>query len=154
MTPSEYVKLVGPWAPIYTHVARSGQNIHIGSALLHKHLRLHAMDLVSKMRPLPEAFWNFVENNEVSLPHIWKLRHSWRSALAEPIIMCASKHGDFTIAGRDHMLVDGRHRYCLAFLLQTDLRVWLVSRSIWRDYEIKGLPSVTAAELRAEPIFK
>lgn len=154
MTPSEYVKLVGPWAPIYTHVARSGQNIHIGSTLLHRHLKCYASDLTSRMKPLGEAFWNFVHQNEVSLDHIWTLRRSWQSALAEPIIMCASKHGDFTIAGRDHMLVDGRHRYCLAFLLQTDLRVWLVSRSIWRDYEIKGLPSVTAAELRAEPIFK
>ena len=135
---------------VYSFVANDGTNVHINSE------GLRQWCIANK----PEIFWlpmnyevakQFIPDNVVSMDRVREL--STRKNL-DPIIMV--KDGTFGSNGHPNgMLVDGHHRYFLAFLRkQPVIEGYFLEESQWKPFQIHWLRDLSAEELRRRPVTK
>jgi hypothetical protein len=135
---------------IYTFVGDDGNTTHINS----EGLRLWCVANKPEIFLMPmkdEVAKQMIPDNVVSIERVRQL--STRKDLA-PIIMVK----DGTIGsngGPNGMLVDGHHRYFLAFLRgQPFIEGHFLEEHQWRPFQIHWLRGMSKDELRRRPITK
>ena len=135
---------------IYSFVGDDGENIHIDSEGLRIWCKLAKPEVF--LLPLNYGLAEqFIKDNVVSPKRIHEL--SLRKDL-DPIIMC--KDGTFgKNGGPNTMLVDGHHRYFIACMIKLyAIPGHLLEVEQWKPFQLRGIPDITADELRRRPITK
>lgn len=139
--------------PIYTFVSKDGENINIHVPSIRRKVTTNpAFDAQRTSIPVT---WNIVSDilkaNAASLSRCKELlnRYLKNPSAFEPIILCAwaDENGG--------MLVDGHHRYCIAYKLQLPfIPGYVLPYSFWQQFRISGLPDISAEGLRRMPVTK
>jgi hypothetical protein len=136
--------------PIYTFVAKDGENIHIDVEALRRWT----------IKTLPEIFFlpidmqlavSFVEKNTISLARVqYMMNH--RDLLDAPVIFC--KDGTYGPDGAPNvMLADGHHRFFIKGIILHEpfIEGHMLEPEQWRPFQMHGLPSLTEQHLRNIP---
>jgi hypothetical protein len=147
---------------IYTFVTPDGTNIHIDSTALREWCLSTPPLEVFNVPVHEEQARRLVEvDKAVSLTRLSELFDKGTQALRDhpgqepfdPLIFC--KDGKTTDGAPDVMLVDGHHRYVLLAMMRIPFfPAYVLSPSEWQPFQLHGLPSYTAEELRNTPILK
>jgi hypothetical protein len=135
---------------IYTFVGDDGVTTHINSEALRLWCVVNKPEIfLMPMRP--EVAEQMIPDNVVSIDRVRQL--SLRKGLA-PIIMV--KDGTFGAnGGPNAMLVDGHHRYFLAWLRQQAfIEGHFLEEHQWRPFQIHWLRGMSKDELRRRPVTK
>lgn len=135
---------------VYTFTSDEGVTTHINAE------GLRQWCIANK----PEIFWipinrkvaqQFIPDNVISIDRVKELG---RRKNLSPIIMVK----DGTIGDNGYpnaMLVDGHHRYFLAYLRgQNVIEGYFLEESQWRPFQIHWLRDVSKEELRRRPVTK
>jgi hypothetical protein len=135
---------------IYTFVGDDGVTTHIDSEALRLWCVANKPEIfLMPMRP--EVAEQMIPDNVVSIDRVRQL--SLRKDLA-PIIMVK----DGTTGPNGHpnaMMVDGHHRYFLAFLRkQPYIEGHFLEEHQWKPFQIHWLRDMSAEELRRRPVTK
>lgn len=137
-----------PKEPIYTFVDNDGSNVHIASE------RLRKWTLTQKLETflVPMNFklaQRFLLDNVADPMRVIQLLAKKQ---LDPVIFC--KTGTTTNGFPDVMLVDGHHRYVLAWKLQMHyIPAYTLEQHQWRPFEIEGCLDLTQEQLTAMPIL-
>jgi hypothetical protein len=140
---------------IYTFVDDQGVNTHIDSQALRKWCLEQAIinKLEVFMCPIDyEVAKRFLIDNIIDPKRV---AHLMIRRNLDPIIYC--KDGTFSPknGGPNVMLVDGHHRYYLQYKCgATHIPGFCLEVEQWKPFQLYGLPTVTAEQLKAAPVTK
>lgn len=152
----DYIRGLGPKAPIYTNVCSDGTNFNIAIELMRRH---SVSGEQFTLTPLRVAALHYIENNIASIQRVAELAKRPQDSLG-PILLCEAAPGytwEFELPElqTSAALADGHHRYCLAsFRRQPLISVVLYRYSTWRNFVVDGLRDLSRNELLADPITK
>lgn len=142
-----------PGSFIYSFVEKdTGKNTHVDSELLRKWCAEHKEELRAKeqiqLTPVTARIAvSFLEGNVIDLGHAAAVG---KMETLDPIIY--GKTGTITNDAPDVLLIDGHHRYFLAWATKTRfIPAYLLEPDQWRQFEIHGMPDLTEDMLRALP---
>jgi hypothetical protein len=139
-------------APIYTFVAEDGSNTHVDSEKLREWCAANRETLEWFYTPVkPEIAKSFERDNVIDVVHAIRVASMDK---LDPIIY--GKTGTLGAnGGPDVILIDGHHRYYVAWKLGSDMIPgYVLEPEQWREFEIIGLPSLTEEQLRRAPTSK
>jgi hypothetical protein len=123
-------------------------NIHVDSEKLRQWCAAHRSELECLLTPVnPKIASSFLEDNVIDLDHA---KEVLKMPALDPIIYGLS--GTFTNGNPDAILIDGHHRYFLAWVTKHEfIPSYLLKPEQWEPFKIDGLPSLTEEQLRAMP---
>lgn len=148
ITMRDYMAKHGPWAELYTHVAKDGRNIHIAVAPLRQAAQRH---LRPELIPIDPKVAETIIDTSADPRRLGEL--------VETLVKSGKKHlpgHDPIIAAIDHdgkwLLVDGTHRYIVASLLgMKKIRAYVCYPAMWEQFRLSDAPDMTAEQLAASP---
>jgi len=138
-----------PGSAIYSFVdAVTGENTHVDSEKLRQWCAANRATLEILNTPVdPNIAVSFLDENIIDLVHagrVSKMKH------LDPIIY--GKVGTVTHGNPDVLLIDGHHRFFVAYIQGSPLiPAYILEPEQWHQFKIEGLPAVTEEQLRAMP---
>lgn len=140
-------KNYGPFDRIYSFVGDDGTSVNVDSQKLRAWcmVELRRGNLTPGLCPVNASLaQKWIKDGTCNFEHVFDLLEY---KTLDPIIF-----GKWEGKGADTILIDGHHRYCLMGLMQEPyIPGFVLEACLWRQFEIIGLPGLSAAELDAYP---
>jgi len=134
---------------IYSFVdAETGENTHVDSEKLRQWCAANKASLEILLTPVdPQVALGFLEGNVIDLAHVARVQ---KMPKLDPIIY--GKVGTLTNGHPDVLLIDGHHRFFLAYAEgEPFIPAYILEPAQWQEFKIEGLPNMTEEQLRAKP---